>query len=88
MRSRNWIAWGITIGETLLLLAFGIVLGQYWLMLPIWMRSCAAFGLILAIAFVTWRFLKFGAGKKSAYDAGAKTPGVRPSEVAEGAHDP
>ena len=64
MRSRNWIAWGITIGEALLLLAFGIVLGQYWLMLPIWMRSCAALGLIVAVALVARRFLKFGALKK------------------------
>ncbi|HEY6228372.1 MAG TPA: hypothetical protein VI282_14725 [Verrucomicrobiae bacterium] len=64
MRSRNLIAWGITIGEALLLLAFGIVLGQYWLMLPIWMRSCAAFSLVVAVVFVTWRFFKFGMLKK------------------------
>ena len=64
MRSRNWIAWGITIGEALLLLAFGIVLGQYWLMLPIWMRSCAALGLVAAAIIVAWRFFKFGMLKK------------------------
>jgi hypothetical protein len=64
MRSRNWIAWAITIGEGLLLLAFGIVLSQYWLMLPGWMRSSAAFGLTLAVAIVAWRFFKFTAAKK------------------------
>lgn len=58
MRS-NWIAWGITIGEGLLLLAFGIVLSEYWLMLPVWMRSTAGTGLGLAFAILAYRFFKF-----------------------------
>jgi hypothetical protein len=55
----NWIAWGITLGEGLLLLAFGIVLSQYWLMLPVWMRSSAGLSLGLAFATVGYRFFKF-----------------------------
>lgn len=69
MRSRNWIALGITIGEALLLLAFGIVLGQYWMMLPIWMRSCAAFGLVVAVALVAWRFLRYGGESRKTRNA-------------------
>ena len=58
MRS-NWIAWGITIGEGILLLGFGVVLSEYWLMLPVWMRSTAGFGLGTAFAILAYRFFKF-----------------------------
>jgi hypothetical protein len=58
MRS-NWIAWGITIGEGILLLGFGIVLSEYWLMLPVWMRSSAGFGLGIGFLIVVYRFFKF-----------------------------
>lgn len=55
----NWIAWGITLGEGILLLAAGVVLSAYWLMLPVWMRSCAGFGLGLGVAMVVLRFYRF-----------------------------
>jgi hypothetical protein len=58
MRS-NWIAWGITIGEGILLLGFGVVLGEYWLMLPVWMRSTAGVGLGMASVILAYRFFKF-----------------------------
>ena len=52
------------IGEAILLLAFGIVLSQYWLMLPVWMRSCAGLGLSAAFAMVAYRFFKFRSSRK------------------------
>jgi hypothetical protein len=64
--SRNWIAWAVTIGEMALLMAFGFVLSQYWLMLPVWMRSTAGFGLGFAMVVVAYRFFKFRRSKKAA----------------------
>jgi len=66
MTKSNWIAWGITIGEGILLLGFAIVLSQYWLMLPVWMRSSAGVGLGTAFVIVAYRFFKFQrTGKRS-----------------------
>ncbi len=60
----NWIVWGVTVGELILLAAFGIVLSEYWLMLPVWMRSTAGIGLGLAIAIVVFRFFKSQRSRK------------------------
>jgi hypothetical protein len=59
-----WLAWSITVGEVILLLAFAIVLSQYWLMLPVWMRSSAGFCLGLAFLAVALRFFTFQRAKK------------------------
>jgi hypothetical protein len=59
----NWIAWGITFGEGLLLLVCAIVLSQYWLMLRVWMRSTAGVCLGLAFLVVGYRFFKFRGAK-------------------------
>jgi hypothetical protein len=55
----NWIAWAITLGEGFVVLVFGIILSQYWLMLPVWMRSGAGLFLGLAFLVVGFRFFKF-----------------------------
>jgi hypothetical protein len=57
--SSKWIAWGITCGQIILLLGCGVVLSEYWLMLPVWMRNSAGAGLGLAFAIVGFRFFKF-----------------------------
>jgi hypothetical protein len=57
-RPRGWIALTITIGEVAVLSYFAFVLSQYWLMLPVWMRTTAALGLGLAFALVGYRFWK------------------------------
>jgi len=59
-----WLAWSVTLGEAILLFAFAIVLSQYWLMLPVWMRSAAGFCLGLAFVTVAFRFFKFRRSKK------------------------
>jgi hypothetical protein len=62
--SAIWIAWSITIGETLLLLGLSFGLTQYWLMLPVWMRSCAALALTLGFLLIAYRFFNHTAKKK------------------------
>jgi hypothetical protein len=56
---RNWIAWAVTMGEGLLILAAAVVLSQYWLMLPVRLRFGAAFVLGFAFAALVYRFYKF-----------------------------
>jgi len=36
------LAWAITIGEAILLLGMAYCLADYWLMLPVWMRTLGA----------------------------------------------
>jgi len=63
MRAK-WIAWGITLGQVILLAGCGVVLGEYWLMLPVWMRNSAGAGLGLALVVVGVRFFKFQRSQK------------------------
>src|SRR3954462_3138761 len=70
----NWIAWGVTLGEGILLLGAGVVLGAYWLMLPVWMRSCAGFGLGLAFVAVGFRFYRFQRKQRRAVETPVQAP--------------
>ncbi len=40
------LAWAITLGYAILYGGIVFVVSQYWLMLPIWLRTIAALGLI------------------------------------------
>jgi uncharacterized membrane protein len=56
---RRWLAWSVSIGETVLLLVFGFVLSRYWLMLPVWMRRTAGTFLAIAFLLVFYRLFRF-----------------------------
>ncbi len=53
------LVWAITIGEAILLAAFVLALMDYWLMLPIWMRTTGAIGLSLLAAIGLYRLVRF-----------------------------
>ncbi len=44
-----WLAWAITLGETLMLAVGGLALIVFWMMLPVWLRFGAA-GLLAGLA--------------------------------------
>ncbi len=54
-----WLAWAITLGETVMLAAGGLALIVFWMMLPVWLR-CGAAGLLAGLAAgVTIRLARF-----------------------------
>jgi len=61
-QSRNtpsWLVWTITCVELLFLGGFAFALNSYWLMLPVWMRSVAATGLLALAALIVIRVIRF-----------------------------
>lgn len=53
------VAWAITIGEAILLAVVGLALVDYWLMLPVWMRSTGALGLAGLATLGVIRLVRF-----------------------------
>jgi hypothetical protein len=53
------LAWAITIGEALLLGVLAAALLDYWLMLPIWLRTTGASFIAAMALFGIWRLLRF-----------------------------
>src|SRR5436190_1693639 len=53
------LAWAITVSEAILLGIAAVALMDYWLMLPVWMRSMAAAVMALLAAFGLYRLIRF-----------------------------
>ena len=54
-----WLVWAITIGEAILLAAMALLLTDYWLMLPVWLRSAGALILASLTLIVVIRLTRF-----------------------------
>jgi hypothetical protein len=74
------LAWAITAGEAVLLGAVVVALADYWLMLPVWMRSTGAAVLALITLVGIARMVRFLRRptrlKEVALDAESATPGL------------
>jgi hypothetical protein len=75
-----WLAWTITLGETVMLAAGGLALFEFWMMLPVWLR-CGAAGLLAGLAaVVTVRLVRFHWRRtgleQPAWAAGSRHPEV------------
>lgn len=83
------VAWAITICEAILLAAAALALIDYWLMLPVWMRTAGAFGLAGLAALGGFRLYRFYRRptrlKEAALDVEAQRPelGCEVSTAAE-----
>src|SRR6478609_9515632 len=57
--SSKRLAWAITSGEAVLLGVAAVALADYWLMLPVWMRTVAAAGLAVIALAGLYRLVRF-----------------------------
>jgi hypothetical protein len=53
------VAWAVTIGEAILLGVAAVALADYWLMLPVWMRSLAAAVIAVLALAGSYRLIRF-----------------------------
>src|SRR5207253_777789 len=53
------LAWSITVAEAVLVGIAAVALMDYWLMLPVWLRSLAAAAMIVLTLLGLYRLIKF-----------------------------